>query len=518
MYKVRKGICMVMFIAFAAAMTLTGCGSQNTATDTASSGAATAAPVTTAEELKPVELNWYLPATPQKETQLVEQALDTYLKDKINATIKLNLVDWGSWSDKFPVLLASGENVDIMFTAGWSQYPQSVAKGYFADVTDMLDKYAPKTKANLPALLFEGAKINGKIFAIPTSKELAHTNGFLWNTAIAEKCGVEADMQKFQTTLPTLADLEPILLKVHAADPDIYPLEMSASGSLAKSYNDFDPVGDQNVPGMLYPNKDTKVIDEYETPEYKAVLEMVHKFYQEGLIRKDAPTLQDVQPDRKAQKVFLQGGTTKPLANEEVGTALGYKLEEFSYTKPFVTANDVTGSMNAVAAASQNKERALMFLELVNTDSVVNNTLNYGVENTHWVKKSDNPVVIDFAAGMDAKTTGYMPNAFWEFGNQFLNYFMAGQNTQKWDLFKQYNESGVGSKILGFNFDAEPVKTEIAAVTNVTKELGPALETGSVDPNIYLPMIIEKMKAAGLDKIIQEKQKQIDAWLAATGK
>jgi putative aldouronate transport system substrate-binding protein len=509
MYNAIKSSCL-MFIAFALSVSLSGCGSPNIATDTEASSAAVPANL---EPLQPVELDWYLPATPQKDTQLVEQALDTYLKDKINATIKLNMVDWGSWSEKFPILLASGENVDIMFTAGWSQYPQSVAKGYFVDITDMLDKYAPKTKSNLPPLLFEGAKINGKIYAIPTSKELAHTNGYLYSVDLAQKFGVYEDLQKFKTTIPTLADLEPILLKVHAADPDIYPVEAFSVSDFARKFNDFDPIGDETVPGVLYPNKDTKVVDEYETPEYKAVLDIVRRFYTEGLIRRDAPTLQDVQPDRKANKVFLQGGTTKPLANEEVGTALGYRMEQISYTKPFVTANDVTGSMNAVAATSKNKERALMLLELVNTDPVVNNMLNYGVENIHWVRKTDNAV--DFAPGVDARTTGYMPNAFWEFGNQFLNYFMVGQNTQKWDLFKQYNDTGTVSKILGFSFDAEPVKTEIAAVRNVIKELGPSLENGAVDPGEYLPRMIEKMKQAGLGNIIQEKQKQIDAWLAA---
>jgi putative aldouronate transport system substrate-binding protein len=30
--------------------------------------------------------------------------------------------------------------------------------------------------------------------------------------------------------------------------------------------------------------------------------------------------------------------------------------------------------------------------------------------------------------------------------------------------------------------------------------------------------MIDKMKAAGIDKIIQEAQKQVDAWRAANGK
>ncbi|RKP54356.1 extracellular solute-binding protein [Cohnella endophytica] len=521
----KQALAWAMTSVFAFSMVLTGCGSNNNKTsatetkETASQPASTTAAATeTATEpepakLAPVELNWYLPAAPQKDTKLVEKALNDYLKDKINATVHLNFVDWGSWKDKFPVLLASGSNVDIMFTAGWSQFPQSVAKGYFADITDMLPKYAPKTVENLPKVLFEGARVAGKIYAIPTSKEIAHTNGFGYSTELAKKYGLEEQLKAFQTKIPTLEDLEPILAAVKAQDPNVSPLGGVYNMNFAMTFLDFDPVGDQNIPGMLYKNKDTIVVDEYETPEYKAIFNTMHKYYKAGYIRKDATIVKDATADRKGKKVFLIGGTTKPLANEEIGASYGYELEQFSITTPFITSNDTQGSMNAVVASSKNPERALMFLELVNMDPIVNNILNYGVEGTHFVK-TDVDNVIDFAPGLTGQNSGYFPNAFWEFGNQFLNHFLVGQNTKKWDLFKEYNDSGVPSKILGFNFDAEPVKTEIAAVANVRDELLPSIATGTVDPEIFLPKFITRMKQAGLDKIIAEKQKQIDAWLA----
>jgi len=514
----KKALTWALISVFAFSMVLTGCSTTNNKTNTPASNKTTNQPASeTATPTEPaglasVELNWYLPAAPQKDTKLVEQALNDYLKDKINATVHLNFVDWGSWKDKFPILLAAGSNVDIMFTAGWSQFPQSVAKGYFADITEMLPKYAPKTVENLPKVLFEGARVAGKIYAIPTSKEIAHTNGFGYSTELAKKYGLEEQLKKFQTEIPTLEDLEPILAAVKAQDPNVSPLGGVASMDFAMTFLDFDPVGDQNIPGKLYKNKDTIVVNEYETPEYKAILNTMHKYYKAGYVRKDATIVKDATPDRKGKKVFLVGGTTKPLANEEIGASYGYELEQFSITTPFITSNDTQGSMNAVVASSKNPERALMFLELVNTDPIVNNILNYGVEGTHFVKTTvDN--VIDFAPGLTGQNSGYFPNAFWEFGNQFLNHFTKGQNTEKWDLFKAYNESGVPSKILGFNFDAEPVKTEIAAVANVKDELWPSIATGTVDPEVFLPKLIDRMKQAGLDKIIAEKQKQIDAWL-----
>lgn len=46
-------------------------------------------------------------------------------------------------------------------------------------------------------------------------------------------------------------------------------------------------------------------------------------------------------------------------------------------------------------------------------------------------------------------------------------------------------------------------------------EFGKSLYTGSVDPGEYLPKLQEKLEAAGIDKVIEEMQKQIDEWKAA---
>ncbi|MNP54655.1 hypothetical protein D3C76_1492270 [compost metagenome] len=53
---------------------------------------------------------------------------------------------------------------------------------------------------------------------------------------------------------------------------------------------------------------------------------------------------------------------------------------------------------------------------------------------------------------------------------------------------------------------------------NVKEEFWSSLMTGTVDPNEYLAKANEKFKAAGLDKIIAEAQKQIDEWRAANNK
>jgi len=59
------------------------------------------------------------------------------------------------------------------------------------------------------------------------------------------------------------------------------------------------------------------------------------------------------------------------------------------------------------------------------------------------------------------------------------------------------------------------MKTEMAACKAVMDEYDISLDTGSVDPDTVLSKYADKLKKAGLDKIIAEKQKQLDAYLAA---
>ena len=70
------------------------------------------------------------------------------------------------------------------------------------------------------------------------------------------------------------------------------------------------------------------------------------------------------------------------------------------------------------------------------------------------------------------------------------------------------------SRAMGFTWDATNVKTEIAACTNVLNQYRMSLECGMVDPNSILPEFQKALEDAGIDKIIKEKQAQLDAWSA----
>ena len=181
MRKTSKLLCLVVVAVFAFSLVLTGCGSSSSSTsaNTSTTPAATVAPsastaaATDASKLDPVDLKWYVIGNGQQpDVQSVLDEANKYLKEKLNATLSLTCFLWGDdYEKKMTAKVASGEEFDICFTANWAlNYGQNAAKGAFVDITDLIGKYAPKTKAVLGDAIIKGASINGKLYAIPTKK------------------------------------------------------------------------------------------------------------------------------------------------------------------------------------------------------------------------------------------------------------------------------------------------------------------------------------------------------------
>ena len=96
----------------------------------------------------------------------------------------------------------------------------------------------------------------------------------------------------------------------------------------------------------------------------------------------------------------------------------------------------------------------------------------------------------------------------------YLNYLFPNEDPDKWQKTEVYNASAVPAPNLGFFLDEKPVAQEISAMAGIWNEFIPGLLSGSSDPDKYLPLAIERFKAAGLDKVIAEAQRQFDAWYA----
>jgi putative aldouronate transport system substrate-binding protein len=103
-------------------------------------------------------------------------------------------------------------------------------------------------------------------------------------------------------------------------------------------------------------------------------------------------------------------------------------------------------------------------------------------------------------------------------GNQYLVPPWEGNLPDLRTISLRLNQNAPLSPILGFSYDPTPVSLEITAVANVIAQYSPGLRSGSVDPGENLPKFIKALDDAGAQKMVDEMQRQLDAWRAANNK
>lgn len=501
----------VWIAAAACLLLLSACYGQPAAVHTQNDGVAahangSASPDSEASTLKPYTIKFVYVGSPQQDEQKIEEAMSDYLTQKINARIDLIPIDWGPWDDKINLMIASREKVDIIFTAQWNKHSANVAKGAFLELDDLLQTYGQGILETLDPVFLAGSQINGKNYGIPTNKEFAAQGGIVYRSDIAQELGI--DMSQVHSIL----DLDAVYKVIREKKPDMTPLYMKLGETFNTHYvGNYDALGDTSIPGIVLKDGDSTIVKpNYEVERYLETLRITRDFFKKKYINSDAATNQTMNNDAlMSGKVFSVTSALKPgkfaeLANQ---TGLNGKLAQIELNVKTTATSETAGSMLGISSTSDDPARAMMFINLLHTDKYLNNLLNFGIEGEHYVKINDEVI------SRTDKTIKYNPGTNWMFGNQFLNYVWDTEDPDKWEKFKAFNENTKVSPGLGFVFNGDSVKAEMAAVVNVDRQYLTALETGSVDIDQVLPEYIDKLQSAGIDKIIAEKQRQFDLFL-----
>ncbi|MPQ43800.1 extracellular solute-binding protein [Clostridium tarantellae] len=445
---------------------------------------------------KPVTLTWYTVGEAPKDLAIVQSKLNEYLDEKINVNVDMRFIGYGDYDKKMSVIVNSGEEYDIMFTNAWN-YLSNARKGAYVDLSEMLDNQGKGMKETVDPRFWEGVEVDGKIYGIPAQKELGVAPMWAFTKEYVDKYNIPyEDIHNFE-------DLEPWLKVIKENEPDVVPFYIAGNGFTAQTTFDYviEPVGisysdPYNEDGTF------KVQNIFETPEMEKTLKTLRKYYEAGYINQDSATTQD----NKAVKRFVTKGDGCPGADAIWSKDLKYPVVTSQIMDTYITNTSTTGSVMAVSSTSKNPEKAVEFLNLLNTDSYVRNMVNYGLEGTHYEKIGDNQIKLDETKSKDYSVPYYT------LGNMYLLDVLDTEETNKWDTFEEFNAEAKVSPILGFKFNTEPVSTEIAAITNVLDEFRTILYSGSVNVDEYLPKLNAKLKEQGIGKIIEEMQTQIDKW------
>lgn len=455
------------------------------------------------KESSPVELVWNFPlsAIPQ-DLQTVQDAVNKMTKAKINATVKLQPQTFADYKQKMNTVVASGENYDIAWVSNWNwDYVQNQSKGAFLPLDELINKYAPTLPKSMPQFVWDATKIQGKIYGIPNYQTVTNKEGFVIQKRFAEKYGLD------KASIKKLEDIEPFLQKVKAGESkDIVPFLNDRLGRFGNMMRTYGMEGITSIGGVDLKNPE-KVINIYEAPQFKQYLDLMKSWHDKGYMNDNAATLKNKADIEKTGNAVVQyHNVLKP--GGEISAKLASGGQDIIYvpiTETFASTGSIITTMQAISRNSKNPERAMMFINLLNTDKELYNTLCYGIEGKHYTKVSDSVIKIKAEAG-------YNPNASWVFGNTFNALLVEGTDASVVEQTMKENETAKPSPLMGYKFDNTPVTAEIANIATVIDQYLPGLTTGTVSADEKLKEFQDKLKQAGGDKVINEMQKQLDDW------
>ncbi len=539
----KKKVLSIVLTIMTLTVLLTGCGktkdkettdtktSSKTVTDTPGTDEKDPAPTEEAnvDISEPVTLTWYLEGNSVSDDKAVLEKANAYLKEKLNVTLKPIWGTWGNFNDNVTLSISGGDDVDIYFTCSWTsnEYNKFSKDGAYLrldkDDNNLIEKYASNAWNQLPDILKNSAKIPGSdgegVYAFPGYKDYATQNCWDVNVTLLEKYGYTLDDIK-NTDYYGFGE---ILKKVKEGEgKDFYPLLVEGMVLERMVNNSIMVTGDSQDCNMLsyYINPtdvskegvySNKILSKFETPEYKKFIEKTREYYLAGYIDPQMAIKDQANDARTA---------AQNAAKYLIGTqsySLGYEIQESSKrgievamvpcTPAYIDTTASQGAMMAISATCKNPERAIMFLNLLNTDPELMTLLNFGIEGTHYDMANGEVVFNQDARGTYAPWTNGL-------GNVTILPPQEGQGLNFYDTFKEYYASSVAIPINGYVFDPGNIETQMAALANVGGEYALALNTGAIDPATKLPEFIQKLKDNGIDQVVNEANVQLDAWLA----
>ncbi|MBB6637624.1 ABC transporter substrate-binding protein [Cohnella thailandensis] len=474
-------------------------GSESSAPPSSSSPSASSQP----EASKPVDSGevptlvwWTIGGVVPANFDKAIAAMNEYTAEKIGVKIDIKVASWGDWDTKINTIVNTGEPFDIMFTNN-SKYSQQVAMNAFADITDLVQSETPDLYNFIPQKVWDGTKIGGKIYSVPTYKDSSLTQYWVFDDKYVQKYGIDVT-----GGIKTLKDLDKPFRDMKAGEgKSFYPLSLTQGDGFNGFFNGYDDMTLGLPPvGVKVDDASRKVVSVLEQPDIMEGLKQLHQWYKDGIINPDAPTKTEAD---KGRPFFAAQAFPGAEANWQITEGVE-KYDMFQIFGPIYTTSTIQGSLNAISANSKYKSEALKYLQLVNTDPKLRNMLAFGELGVDFDSVDGDKVI--------ERKTDTWPLAAYTQGTFFNLAVTKGAPVDQWEQVRKLNDQATSSANLGFALDISQLSTEVANTKAVWDKYRYELMTGASDPEKMVPKIVEELKAAGMDKIMSAAQEQIAAY------
>lgn len=511
MKRLRKLIACVITMTLVVSLAV-GCGAKKS-DDTSSSS------TTKLDTSKKVELNLYLMGDAPKDNDAIMAQFNKLTERDLNCTVKITYSTWTDFSTKYNLMLTSGQNMDLVYSADWLTYATYAKKGAFMDLTALIPKYAPKLNTGIAKDRWDGVKVDEKVYAIPNQNPEYVQQALLYREDLRKKYNLPE--------ITSVDTMEQYLAGIKKNDTTIMPTNESGAAvfdnmfMFTTPYEVVDAGGSATSSLVIDPKNPHKLLETVNVPEFKPFMEKMKSWADQGFWSKSALS------SNEDGVVSLENGKAAASFNSTLAKAKGeveklekahsdWKIGVFEYNR--LVKNKVHGSaptqnLTVIPTVSANPERGLALVEKLQTDKEYNDLMGLGIKGLTYDLTADDK--LDMTKIDTAKHTA--PSS-WAWANKSF----ARQQVGSWSEWQSRIDANaklaIPNILYGFVLNTDLIQNEYAAVAQVKNQYGKPLEAGLVkDVEQAYNTFVSQSKAAGLEKYHDEVQKQLDDYLNKKG-
>lgn len=484
--------------------------SKTSSADTQSDGEETpdSTAESTGEEPYKVHFAYYI-AKESPNMQALADAVNELTREELNMEVELQALTQGTYHQQIPMMLAAGEPMDI-FISRASEVGTFIESQYILDCTPYLDQMGNATAALGEDL--QACYIGNFLAGFGSMAERATPGAMVVRKDIFDELGYKKE--DFDYTLPNMGVLDQIT-EMYAKVKEKYPDMVCFDGTAVPASCAFCFVDNLSSSfGVLETPDSTTVVNWFETDMYRRLCEVATEWYTKGYSSKDIAVNTDGGDVKmKGGNCFSYFQSWKPGVEIEKKSQTGYEVEMIQLIEAPKTSYNVNTRLWSIANSSENPEKAAKFLDWTYSSGEFTDLINWGLPGTDWVLNSDGQA--DYPEGVTASTVGYHNDKGFSYPNQFNGTLWAGSPVDQWEQYEAWNDTLTESAAFGFAFDSTSVATEMATLQTVYDKYQKTVGFGTMpDLDAAIQEFNDGLYGAGLQKVLDEKQRQLDEWLA----
>lgn len=499
-------------VCMAATMTLsmTACGSSGEAKGTGETASAGG------EDLYTVR--WVTPGNEPKELPVVEEAINKKLiEDGVGVQLDIVRIPWDAWDQKTNLMFTTGEKFDLIQVMQ-DQKPAGalLSRDYLLPLNDYLEDF-PNLKNNFDEQMWKEVSMNGQIGAVPAPWKVFIAEG-RWTIRqdLLDKLGLPVPTtpeELIDTAVKMKADIEATTgQKAYFSTGNVqYPAYW-----LHRTYDTYPFYVDKST-NLFKINQDGTVESWFESPEFKKDAEYFRDMYEKGLIDPDLLSQNNWQ-DAQNKGTVLFGDCFNDGTQNALRNVAGIEDAEIGYY--WFNEEDAVklvpmsvGNANAIPKTCENPEAVLKFLDWLYSDRENMALLVDGIEGVHYNKVEGTENRIERVKDETNQPKYYFEN--WQIGDYKIDNFDETYSDSMVEEMTTPLEEGTFeySPVAGFVFDETNVVTEMSNLRNEIVASMYPIKFGMVEYDEAYDEAIAKMKAAGLDKVVEEYQRQLTEYM-----